>query len=59
MPIKYNRDSCAGCFECVDVCPEEIFEKDGDKVKLKHPETCVECEACINVCSSEGTLKLE
>ena len=49
-----DQDKCVGCEECVDVCPVEVFEMDGDKSVAAHAEECLGCESCVEVCESEA-----
>jgi len=49
-----DQDKCTGCEECVDVCPVEVFEMDGDKSSVAQPEECLGCESCVEVCESEA-----
>lgn len=49
-----DQDKCTGCGECVDVCPVEVFEMDGDKSSVAKPDECLGCESCVEVCESEA-----
>ena len=59
MPIKFNPALCAGAWECLGVCPMNVFEKNEktNKVDLPRIDDCIECGACAGVCP-EGALAL-
>jgi NAD-dependent dihydropyrimidine dehydrogenase PreA subunit len=48
--IKLNEDRCRGCWECLDVCPRNVFEKNGNKIKIADRDSCMECSACALNC---------
>jgi NAD-dependent dihydropyrimidine dehydrogenase PreA subunit len=53
-----DEEKCAGCEECVDVCPVEVFEmQDGKSVPVNADE-CLGCESCVEVCA-EGAITVE
>ena len=34
--VKVDDEKCVGCGECVDICPEEVFElQDENQYRLK------------------------
>ncbi|MDP3285208.1 MAG: 4Fe-4S binding protein, partial [Desulfobacterales bacterium] len=45
-----DEEKCQGCGECVDVCPVEVFELQGEKSVPVNAEECLGCESCIEVC---------
>jgi ferredoxin len=47
-----DKDTCAGCGICVDVCPEHALSMDG--LVAVDPERCTGCGACIAECPSEA-----
>ena len=49
-----DADKCAGCEECVDVCPVEVFEMKDDKSVVVEPEECLGCESCVEVCEENA-----
>ncbi|MDR3222795.1 MAG: 4Fe-4S dicluster domain-containing protein [Methanobrevibacter sp.] len=55
VDINLDQDKCKGleCGECVDVCPMEIFQFEGDKVNINHPEDCIICEVCVDICPNQ------
>ncbi len=46
MKVKVDRDSCAGCELCIDVCPE-VFEMDDDLARAKVEEVPAEYEDAV------------
>ncbi|MFX1512630.1 MAG: ferredoxin family protein [Promethearchaeota archaeon] len=53
MPTKIDYDKCTGCFTCVDVCPEGVYDEN-DQPIIARPEQCTECEDCINECPEQA-----
>jgi NAD-dependent dihydropyrimidine dehydrogenase PreA subunit len=53
-----DAEKCAGCEECVDVCPVEVFEMENDKSVVVEPDECLGCESCVEVCE-EGAITVE
>jgi NAD-dependent dihydropyrimidine dehydrogenase PreA subunit len=53
-----EEEKCAGCEECVDVCPVEVFEMQDGKSVPVNAEECLGCESCVEVCS-EGAITVE
>jgi len=42
---------------CVQVCPKDVFVKEGKKMVIAHPERCNLCMACVEACEL-GCLKV-
>jgi NAD-dependent dihydropyrimidine dehydrogenase PreA subunit len=53
--IDYKK--CNACGTCIDVCPMDVFEKENNKVVVKHPEKCIGCRACEVQCP-QGAIKI-
>jgi NAD-dependent dihydropyrimidine dehydrogenase PreA subunit len=53
-----DEEKCQGCGECVDVCPVEVFELQGEKSVPVNAEECLGCESCIEVCEP-GAITVE
>jgi len=52
--INVDHEKCTGCGECVDICPEEVYELQEGKSVPVNAEECVGCESCIEVCEQEA-----
>lgn len=52
-----NQDSCTGCGECKEICPNGVFDMDeaDGKMKVVQPDNCVVlCDKCANFCPTES-----
>ncbi|XRP96213.1 4Fe-4S dicluster domain-containing protein [Methanocaldococcus sp. 16A] len=56
MKVTINYDLCKGpdCAECVNACPMEVFEIQGDKVVVAREEDCTGCGVCMDVCPTNA-----
>jgi NAD-dependent dihydropyrimidine dehydrogenase PreA subunit len=52
--VTVDNEKCIGCGECVDICPEEVYEMLDEKSAPVNAEECVGCESCIEVCEQEA-----
>ena len=52
--IKVDTEKCTGCGECVEICPEEVYELQGDKSIPVNAEECSGCESCMEVCEQDA-----
>jgi NAD-dependent dihydropyrimidine dehydrogenase PreA subunit len=48
-----DEDACIGCGACVEICPVDALELDGD-VPVVDEEWCIGCGVCDTVCPSEA-----
>lgn len=55
MPIKWHKEKCTRCYQCVDVCPHDsiYFEKDE---LIIIDDRCVKCARCTRVCEQEALI---
>ena len=53
MPAKVDSGACTGCGACVDCCPSESIEMDGDKAIIV-VDKCVDCGVCVDECPVEA-----
>jgi len=49
-----DQMKCKGCGNCVEICPNEVYEIEADKSNPLRPEDCIECSACVNQCPIES-----
>ena len=47
-------EKCTGCGECVDICPDDVYELQNEKSVPVRAEDCSGCESCIEVCEQEA-----
>lgn len=59
-PVIELTDKCNSCKECVEKCPQKIFEIKNNKVVVNKNNVfkCHLCNACIDTCKKEG-VKIE
>lgn len=53
MPdIRIDRELCAACFRCTEVCPYRIFLKTDDEEPplVDHEYACMSCGHCVAIC---------
>ena len=51
---EVNIETCTGCGECVDICPVDVYEIQGEKSVTVNADECIGCESCIEVCEQEA-----
>lgn len=57
--ITVDESTCEGCGDCVNTCPNEMFEVvDGKAQTVGNPDDCIGCESCVAVCST-GSITLQ
>ena len=51
MSVRINRERCARCGKCAEVCPGNLIERDADGAAfLRYPEECWGCASCLKEC---------
>jgi NAD-dependent dihydropyrimidine dehydrogenase PreA subunit len=48
--LRLDEDKCVGCGTCLEVCPHEVWESAGEKVRVCDRDACMECGACAVNC---------
>lgn len=48
--ITLDETKCNKCGECVNVCPVEIYKREGDRIVVGPSDECSFCQSCISVC---------
>lgn len=57
VAIEIDLDACEGCGNCVEVCPTEVYQLNGqNKSEPVSPEECIECCACVEDCPQEAII---
>ncbi|HDI61173.1 MAG TPA: 4Fe-4S dicluster domain-containing protein [Desulfobacteraceae bacterium] len=52
--VEVDSEKCIGCEECVDICPEDVYEMQDEKSVPVNEENCVGCESCLEVCEQDA-----
>ncbi len=52
--VTVNAATCDGCEECVNVCPQQVFQLTDKKSDPYQTAECVFCESCIGVCPTNS-----
>ena len=53
MNMVCEKNKCAGCMACVDICPKQAISVLDDMEHMNaviDTNLCVNCNACHNVC---------
>lgn len=54
--VKVDSEKCIGCGECVEICPEDVYELQDEKSVRVNEEQCVGCDMCIEVCEQKAII---
>jgi formate hydrogenlyase subunit 6/NADH:ubiquinone oxidoreductase subunit I len=52
--VTVEVEKCDGCEECVNICPNDVFQMEAEKSDPHQTGECVYCESCLGVCPSEA-----
>lgn len=53
MSIWIQKNKCAGCGKCVEVCPGNLIKKDVlGRAEILHERDCWGCTSCIKECQA-------
>jgi NAD-dependent dihydropyrimidine dehydrogenase PreA subunit len=55
--VEIDLDLCIGAEECINVCPEEVYDLVDGKVIADNIGACTECMACQDVCPTGAILR--
>ena len=50
--LRLDPEACAGCGDCVTVCPREVLVIAGATATIREPDACIECGACALNCAA-------
>ncbi len=48
--VIVDKEKCAGCEECVNACPAQVYEMKDGKSEVVAADECLGCETCVEVC---------
>ena len=52
--IVIDETKCTNCGECVNMCPSEVYKREGDRVVVGNTEDCSNCQSCTSVCEPQA-----
>jgi Pyruvate/2-oxoacid:ferredoxin oxidoreductase delta subunit len=52
--VEVDQEKCIGCEECVDNCPEGVFEMQNEKSVPVNADACVGCDTCVELCDQDA-----
>ena len=58
VTLELDQAACTGCGTCMKVCPHEVFELNGNKIRFRDRDACMECGACSINCP-DGALTVD
>jgi NAD-dependent dihydropyrimidine dehydrogenase PreA subunit len=50
VTLQFDGSKCTNCGKCIEVCPQDVFEKKDGIVKVRDRDLCMECGACAINC---------
>jgi len=52
--LTYNKEKCAGCYACVNACPQKCISMEINREGFRYPEVdhskCIKCGNCVDIC---------
>ena len=54
--IVIDDQKCKACGECVQICPVEIYQLDGDRLIVGNSDECSGCQSCVSVCEVQAII---
>ena len=52
--IVIDETKCKVCGECVNICPNEIYKIEDNRVVIGNSADCSGCQSCVSVCANEA-----
>jgi uncharacterized protein (DUF362 family)/ferredoxin len=49
----HDRDACAGCGQCLEICPSKAIQQTGRKITFDY-DTCIRCYCCQEICPEDA-----
>jgi len=53
MAARIDQGLCTGCEACVEACPVDAINIQGDKAWID-ADTCVDCGVCVDECPNDA-----
>jgi len=53
--IHLNTRQCAGCWDCVEACPQQVLTAGGGPrrhVRISNAKACNGCKKCVRACET-------
>ena len=57
--ITIDETKCTNCGECANVCPVEVYKREGERVVVGNTNDCSNCQSCISVCEPQAITIVE
>lgn len=51
--IRIDVNHCDVCGKCIEICPKNVLEKSGGKVKVRDLLACTLCQDCMDACPKD------
>lgn len=48
--IEVDQELCEGLRDCVDICPEDVYDLIDGKAVPTRIDACIECCQCVDAC---------
>lgn len=49
-----DKKKCNNDGACIEICPVDVFAKEGNNVVVKNPKDCIGCRACEVQCPQKA-----
>jgi NAD-dependent dihydropyrimidine dehydrogenase PreA subunit len=53
--IKIDHEKCCLCEGCINMCDQNVLDREDDKIIVLIPDDCTGCGACADICP-EGAI---
>ncbi|MDQ7793606.1 MAG: mercury methylation ferredoxin HgcB [bacterium] len=50
VTLRFDAARCDGCGLCLEVCPRQVFAREGKAIAIVDRDACMECGACARNC---------